>query len=83
MTFITFSNGFTVPNALSGAVSVYPELAGTAAGLGGFLMFGTGAAITMMVGFIQNDTIWPLVITLSISGLLTISGALLGMRYRV
>ncbi|MGB7299774.1 MAG: multidrug effflux MFS transporter [Burkholderiaceae bacterium] len=83
MMCLTFSNGLTIPNAMSGALSVRPELAGTAAGLSGFLQAGTGALISFFVGFTQNGHFWPLLAVISICGLMTITGALLGSRHRI
>ncbi|MEC7762274.1 MAG: multidrug effflux MFS transporter [Pseudomonadota bacterium] len=50
MTFVGLGNGFALPNANSGILSVRPELAGSASGLGGAMMIGGGAAISAFVG---------------------------------
>ncbi|OHC45506.1 MAG: Bcr/CflA family drug resistance efflux transporter, partial [Rhodobacteraceae bacterium GWE1_64_9] len=41
-------NGITLPNANAGILSVRPELAGSAAGLGGAIMIGGGAALAAL-----------------------------------
>ncbi len=43
-------NGMTLPNANAGLLSVRPQLAGSASGLGGALMIGGGAALAAIVG---------------------------------
>ncbi len=45
-----FFQGLAVPNAQAAIVSVVPELAGTAAGLGGFLQMATAALVAQLVG---------------------------------
>jgi len=43
-------NGMTLPNANAGLLSVRPQLAGSASGLGGAMMIGGGAALAAIVG---------------------------------
>jgi DHA1 family bicyclomycin/chloramphenicol resistance-like MFS transporter len=50
MTFMGLGNGMTIPNATAGALSVRPELAGTASGLSGAMMIGGGAALSALAG---------------------------------
>ncbi|NKX43482.1 multidrug effflux MFS transporter [Roseicyclus persicicus] len=50
MTFVGFGNGMVLPNATSGMLSVRPQLAGTASGLGGAIMIGGGAALSALAG---------------------------------
>jgi DHA1 family bicyclomycin/chloramphenicol resistance-like MFS transporter len=50
-------NGLTLPGATAAALSVRPELAGTAAGLSGALQLGTGALVSFIVGY--SVSIWP------------------------
>lgn len=50
MTFVGLGNGLTIPNTTSGALSVRPHLAGTAAGLSGAIMIGGGAALSAFAG---------------------------------
>lgn len=54
MTLVALGNGLAIPNGIAGAVSVDPRLAGTAAGLAGFLQLGLGAATSQSVGFLQT-----------------------------
>lgn len=50
MTFVGLGNGMALPNATAGMLSVRPQLAGTAAGLGGAIMIGGGAALSAAAG---------------------------------
>lgn len=43
-------NGMTLPNANAGMLSIRPELAGTASGLGGAMMIGGGAMLAALAG---------------------------------
>jgi len=47
---VGLGNGMAMPSALAGAVSVRPELAGTASGIAGTLQFGIGAMASAMAG---------------------------------
>jgi DHA1 family bicyclomycin/chloramphenicol resistance-like MFS transporter len=50
-------NGMTIPGGTASALSVRPELAGTAAGLVGATQLGVGAAASIFIG--HAVTIWP------------------------
>lgn len=50
MMLVGIGNGMTLPNANAGAISVRPELAGSASGLGGFLQIGGGALLAALSG---------------------------------
>jgi DHA1 family bicyclomycin/chloramphenicol resistance-like MFS transporter len=54
----SFGNGLTLPGATAGALSVKPELAGTAAGLSGSLQLGIGAIGSVIVAWAVP--LWPL-----------------------
>lgn len=48
--FVGLGNGMMLPNATAGMLSVRPQLAGTASGLGGAIMIGGGAALSALAG---------------------------------
>lgn len=77
MTLITVANGIAVPSAQSGAISAVPEASGTASSVIGFLQQAFAAVIVQVVGLVQNDTPWPMVIVVVASALLSALGALL------
>lgn len=58
--FVGLGNGITLPSANAGIVSVRPELAGAASGLGGFLQIGGGAMLSLAAGLVLNPTSGPL-----------------------
>ncbi|MBL4806511.1 MAG: multidrug effflux MFS transporter [Rhodobacteraceae bacterium] len=64
MFFVGLGNGMTLPNANAGIVSVRPQLAGSASGLGGALMIGGGAIISAVTGSLLSEAhpIFPLLI---------------------
>jgi len=47
---VGIGNGMTLPNAGAGAVSIRPQLAGSASGLSGTLQLGTGALLSFIAG---------------------------------
>lgn len=49
-TFVGLGNGLVLPNANAGLISVRPQLAGTASGIGGAIMIGGGAALAAFAG---------------------------------
>ena len=56
MTFVGLGNGLVVPNATAGLLSVRPDLAGTASGLGGAIMIGGGAGLSALAGAMLDET---------------------------
>lgn len=50
--FVGLGNGITIPSSNISAMSVRPKLAGTAAGLNGALVVGTGAALSTITGLV-------------------------------
>lgn len=63
MTFMGLGNGMVLPNATSGMMSIRPDLAGTASGLGGSIMLAGGASLSALSGVIlsQSDQAYPLI----------------------
>lgn len=53
---VAVGNGMTQPNAIAAAVSVRPQLAGTASGLVGALQMGSGALMTMAAGWTETGS---------------------------
>jgi DHA1 family bicyclomycin/chloramphenicol resistance-like MFS transporter len=54
-------NGLSLPSATASAISIRPDLAGTASGLVGFLQMTVGALATLLVGRLQDDTVFPMI----------------------
>ncbi|WP_445466266.1 multidrug effflux MFS transporter [Faunimonas sp. B44] len=53
------ANGVVLPNSLSGAISVRPEIAGAAAGLTGAVQIGAGAVLSALVGMLLEGSTAP------------------------
>ena len=66
-----FGNGLTLPNTNTGVVSVRPKLAGSAAGLAGALVVGTGALMTSVTGIVVKGPNAALILL----GILILCGA--------
>ncbi|NEX48507.1 multidrug effflux MFS transporter [Pseudotabrizicola algicola] len=81
-TFVGFGNGMTLPNANAGLLSIKPELAGTASGLGGAIMIGGGAALAALAGVLlgpgSDET--PLVLLMLASAIGSLLSILWVMR---
>ena len=55
MGFVGIGNGMTIPSATAGMLSVRPHLAGTASGLGGAIMIGGGAGLSILAGALLSE----------------------------
>jgi DHA1 family bicyclomycin/chloramphenicol resistance-like MFS transporter len=49
---ISFGNGLLLPTSVAGAVSIRPQVAGTASGLTGFVQMAIGAAAAQLGGLV-------------------------------
>lgn len=56
MAVVALGNGVSQPNAVTAAVSVKPQLAGTASGLVGAFQMGFGALMTLLTGAIETGS---------------------------
>ncbi len=55
MFLMGLGNGLTLPSANAGIVSVRPQLAGSASGLGGAIMIGGGAGLSAVAGVMLSE----------------------------
>jgi DHA1 family bicyclomycin/chloramphenicol resistance-like MFS transporter len=55
-------NGITLPNAQAAAINEFPQFAGTASGLTGFLQMAFSAVAAQGVAVIYNQTAYPLLL---------------------
>lgn len=78
MYVIGFANGLTLANALAGAVSVRPDLAGAASGLAGAMQIGFGGVATVVIGALLAAThsVFPLVACMAALALLGVAAAI-------
>ena len=77
MILVALGNGLALPNGIAGAMSINPALAGTAAGLAGFMQMGLGAALSQSVGAAQVFSPWASLYVMAASAAL----ALLAFRW--
>ena len=74
-----------MPNAQAGAVSVNPQVAGSASGLTMFLQMSIGAAFGQAAGMLPHDSALPIAILIALAGLggfLAYNGTLFFARRR-
>ncbi|SUA99771.1 Sulfonamide resistance protein [Pannonibacter phragmitetus] len=69
MCILGLGNGICLPSALSGAISVRPDLAGAASGLAGSMQIGLGAGVSALVAWMLSQsmypgTVWPLLVVM-------------------
>ncbi|MBW8636411.1 multidrug effflux MFS transporter [Hoeflea sp. WL0058] len=71
MSFIGLGNGITLPSANAGIVSVRPHLAGSASGLGGAIMVGGGAVLSVVAGSLLGPDTgpYPLIFVIMLSSI--------------
>lgn len=74
---LAFFNGFIFPNALAGATSVDPRIAGSASSFLGFAQLGTGAIVAFVLSNMATTTVVPLAIFMIVLGVLAGAGMLL------
>lgn len=77
MSIISFCNGLAIPSASAGAVSVDPNIAGSASGVSGFLQLGIGALLSFAVGWLQHYSLSAMMIVMTFSGFCAVIGLLL------
>lgn len=80
--FMGLGNGICMPNANAGMLSVRPELAGTASGLGGAILIGGGAALAAVAGVLLGPgaTEMPLILLMLGSSLASVVAILFVIR---
>ncbi|HMS94123.1 MAG TPA: multidrug effflux MFS transporter [Tabrizicola sp.] len=76
--FMGLGNGICLPNANAGMLSVRPELAGTASGLGGAILIGGGAGLAAIAGILLHPgaTEMPLILLMLGSSLASVLATL-------
>jgi DHA1 family bicyclomycin/chloramphenicol resistance-like MFS transporter len=76
--FLGLGNGMMLPAATAGLLSVRPQLAGTASGLGGAIMIGGGAAMAALAGALltAETGAWPLQAMMFVSSALSVAAIL-------
>jgi DHA1 family bicyclomycin/chloramphenicol resistance-like MFS transporter len=81
MMAVGLGNGFSVPNAQAGAVSVNALLAGTASGIAGFSQMFVAALVSQAVGMLQNGTPYPMAGFMAACAVLSFLGFVVPRRF--
>lgn len=81
--FMGLGNGICLPNANAGMLSVRPDLAGTASGLGGAILIGGGAGLAAVAGVLLHPgaTEMPLVLLMLCSSVASVLAAIFVLRH--
>ena len=74
-----FGNGITLPNAMAAAINEFPNFAGSASGLTGFLQMGFSAVAAQVVALIFNGTVYPLLLMMFAAAILSLVSLKLGV----
>lgn len=77
----TFGNGISLPNAQAGAINEFPDMAGSASGLTGFLQMALSALAAQLVALLFNGTVYPMLLLMLCASLISL-GAFLLVRGR-
>ena len=80
--FMGLGNGICLPNANAGMLSVRPDLAGTASGLGGAILIGGGAGLAALAGVLLGPgaTEMPLILLMLTSSVASVIAILFVIR---
>ena len=76
-----FGNGITLPNAQAAAINEFPQFAGSASGLTGFLQMAFSAAAAQLVAVIFNGTVFPLLLLMLSAAVLSLLSFKFGIEY--
>lgn len=74
MIIVTIANGLVIPTGSAAAISVRPDIAGTGAGMAGFLQVGLAALATLAVGLLQDGTRIPMLQIMAVAWALGLLG---------
>ena len=82
---IGLGNGLVLPSANAGMLDIKPNLAGSAAGLGGSMMTFGGASLSALTGFLLTETsgIYPLIYCILGASFLCLLAAIYTIRVEV
>ena len=77
-----FGNGIVLPNAQAAAINEFPNFAGSASGLTGFLQMFISGIAAQLVAVIFNGTVYPLLILMLIASIFSIIVFNLGVQIK-
>ncbi len=82
MMLVAFSNGISLPNMITVAMSIRPELAASASGLAGSAQTAFGVVLSVAVGYLLPMGDRWLFVLLSLSAAVSVMGLLMTLRLR-
>jgi MFS transporter, DHA1 family, multidrug resistance protein len=71
-TIYLFGLGFTMPQAMAGALTPFPDRAGAASSLVGFVQQGSAAVLGAVVGHMLGESAWPVAAPIAVMGLIAL-----------
>ena len=77
-----FGNGITLPNAQAAAINEFPQYAGSASGLTGFLQMAISAVAAQAVAWIYDGTAFPLLVMMLCASALSLGLFHVGIKSR-
>jgi len=69
MALFQFGNGMVMPNAVVGAMAPFPQAAGSASALAGFVQMATGALSGLVLGRLHDGSARPMTLLVAVSAL--------------
>ena len=75
--------GIVMPQSMAGALAAYPQMAGTASGLFGFIQMTIAALVGIIVGHSYNDTPIPMSAMIALMGFMTLCSYILLVQTRI
>ena len=77
----TFGNGISLPNAQAAAINEFPDMAGSASGLTGFLQMGFSAVAAQLVALMFNGTVYPMLLLMLTAATLSLVSFYIAQRH--
>jgi DHA1 family bicyclomycin/chloramphenicol resistance-like MFS transporter len=72
MVLVAISNGLIIPAGTASAISVRPDVAGSGAGIAGFLQIGTSALATSAVSLFHDGSMAPTLSVMLVCGVVSL-----------
>lgn len=73
------AHGINLPCGQAGSAAPFPQLAGAAAGMYGFLLMAIAAPLGVLIGATHNGTVYPMAIAIACCAAVTFAGARFGV----
>jgi DHA1 family bicyclomycin/chloramphenicol resistance-like MFS transporter len=73
----SIGSGIVMPNAQAAAINVFPQRAGSASGITGFLQMAFAATASQLVGIFTGDSPWPMLVAMLAGGVAALLAAVM------